>query len=108
MNFQQIIIFIASILLILILTFIGYSLYNNQFNNEFPPVLGECPDFWVAKDKRCYNPKNLGNCTGPMDFNTSQFQGNNGNCEKANWATSCNVSWTGITNNPGVCDTDNA
>jgi len=103
MNFQQIVIFIASILLIIALIFIGYALYNNSFNTKFPPVTADCPDFWVAENNECTNPKNLGNCTGPMNFNVDKYKGEQSNCNKAKWANSCNISWSGITNDPDVC-----
>ncbi len=103
MNFQQIVILIASILLILTLVFIGYSLHNNRFNKKFPPIIGECPDFWVAEKEKCKNPKNLGNCRGVMNFNDNRFKGHDGNCNKSKWANNCNVSWSGITNDPNVC-----
>ncbi len=107
MNFQQIVILIATILLIVALVFIGYTLYNHQFNKQFPPVTADCPDFWVAEKDGCSNPKNLGNCKGPMNFNQDRFKGNDGNCNKSKWANSCNVSWSGITNNPDVCKSEN-
>jgi len=107
MNFQIIVLTIALLLLVASLVFIGYALYTNRFSKKFPPVIAECPDFWIAKNDKCENPENLGNCTGPMDFNSNKFKGNNGDCEKSKWARSCGVSWTGITNNSKVCDTDN-
>jgi hypothetical protein len=53
----------------------------------------------------CYNVKNLGNCTDQkvMNFNQSQYTGVDGDCAKWKWATSCGVTWDGITDeNP--CD----
>ena len=107
MNFQQIVILIATILLIIALVFIGYALYNNRFSKRFPPVIGKCPDFWVAEKDMCNNPKNLGNCKGSMNFNQDRFKGHDGNCNKAKWANSCNVSWSGITNDSQVCNKEN-
>lgn len=107
MNFQRIVVLIAIVLLIIALVFIGYALYSHKFNKQFPPVTAECPDYWVAKDGKCTNPKNLGKCTGPMDFNTANFQGDGGDCAKAEWANNCNISWSGLTTNPDVCNKDN-
>ena len=42
-----------------------------------------------------------------MNFNQDRFKGNDGNCNKSKWANSCNVSWSGITNNPDVCKSEN-
>lgn len=108
MNFQKIIILIATILLIIALIFIGYTLYNHKFNKKFPPIIGDCPDSWVSENNVCNNPDNLGaKCSGPMNFNQSKFKGNEGNCNKAKWANSCNVSWSGITNDPNICKSVN-
>lgn len=108
MNFQQIVILIATILLIVALIFIGYTLYNHRFNKKFPPVTGECPDFWVAEKDGCANPHHLGGkCTGPVNFNQNKYKGHDGNCNKSKWANSCNVSWAGITNDPNVCKSQN-
>lgn len=107
MNFQQIVLLIATILLCIFLTLIGYSLYTNQFKNKFPPVDSDCPDYWVSKNNICTNPKHLGrdtsSCRNDKNFNTAEFKGDKGNCRKANWANSCNLSWSGITNDPNVC-----
>ena len=50
MIFQYTVIIAAIIILIIMLTFVGYALYNNRFNKQFPPVIGECPDYWVSED----------------------------------------------------------
>ena len=85
------------------LTFIGYALYSHRFQRKFPPVTGECPDFWVAKDNKCTNPKNLGKCKGAKSFNSKAYKGHDGDCAKSKWANICELSWQGITNNPNVC-----
>ena len=103
MNFQIIVVTIAIIILILLLTFIGYTLYSQRYNSKFPPVTGECPDYWVSKDNECTNPKNLGKCKGSKSFNNNMYKGHNGDCAKSQWAKNCNLTWQGITNNPEVC-----
>ena len=84
--FQHIVIIIAIIVLIAALTFIGYSLYTTQHDKNFPPVSSVCPDYWVAKDNKCYNTKHLGNCnkSDSKDFDTPYFKGNDGLCKKKN------------------------
>ena len=104
MNFQKITMLVASIILILMLTFIGYVLYNNRQNKQFPPVIGECPDYWIIQNKQCRNPHNLGRCPGPKNFNTKYYKGHGGNCMKSKWAKNCNLSWQGLTNNTKICD----
>lgn len=103
MNFQKIVIIIAIVLLILMLSFIGYGLYKNKSNRKFPPIIGECPDYWVAKKNECTNPKNLGICKGSKNFNTSKFSGDTGDCAKSKWAKNCKLTWQGITTNPDIC-----
>ena len=102
--FKKIVILFSLIILLTSLIFIGYTLQNNKYNKKFPPVVAECPDYWKATNDKCYNSKNLGICRGSTDFNTSKYQGENGDCEKFKWAQGCNVSWSGITNNSNVCD----
>ena len=105
LGFKLAVVSVASLILIIMLAFVGYSLYAHNFNQKFPPVTAECPDFWTIKEKNiCENPKNLGNCTGPVNFNQERFQGAEGDCNKSKWAQSCNVSWSGITNNSSICD----
>ena len=103
MNFQIIVIIVATIILILMLTFIGYVLHAQRSNLKFPPVTGECPDYWVSKDNECTNPKNLGKCAGSKKFNSKTYQGHDGDCAKSKWAKHCGLTWQGITNNPDVC-----
>ena len=107
MAFQKIVVIIAILSLIGALTFIGYAMYNKQHNGVFPPVINQCPDGWEAKDKSCHNTKSLGtSATGDdnsVNFNTTFFQGHNGNCRKSNWAKRCGIEWNGITNNPNIC-----
>ena len=100
MNFQEIVVTVAAIILLLMLVFIGYILSKHRKNQSFPPASSECPDFWTSTDEGCKNPKNLGTCgEGPIDFSHARYKGHNGPCNKARWARTCNVVWNGITNN---------
>ena len=106
MNFQKITIIVASIVLVLMLSGIGYLLSQHRGPKMFPPVASECPDYWVSLENSCTNPKNLGNltanCKGPKNFNKN-FVGHNADCLKSKWAKTCGLSWQGLTNNPNVC-----
>jgi hypothetical protein len=109
--FQRIVLIIAIVILIFTLLFIGVKL-NQQKMGNWPPIIGDCPDYWVdvsGNGARCVNTKDLGTCKSSsgkhlnMDFTTSQFTGSNGLCAKYTWANNCGVSWDGITygvNNP--------
>jgi len=103
MKFQNIVVMVAVVILILLLTWVGYGMYQHQINARFPPVSSECPDYWKAKDGKCINIKHLGNCNvGPnnntVDFNSPHFKGDDAICRKASWARRCQVTWNGITN----------
>ena len=116
MHFQKIVLIMAIILLIIILVVIGVSLSKSRIENNWPPMVGECPDYWVdmsGNGEECLNSNSLGRCNisnglnkNAMNFNQLPFTGDNGNCSKYRWATSCGVTWDGITSgvkNP--CDT---
>jgi hypothetical protein len=45
-------------------------------------------DLWIENEKGLANS---------MNFNQAPFSGSNGSCSKYNWATSCKVTWDGIT-----------
>jgi hypothetical protein len=107
-GFQKIVLITAIIILIIALIFIGISLSSQMSNQQWPPLVATCPDYWTmdgsGNNSKCRNVKNLGTCHAKtMDFNTSTFTGTNGACNKYNWANACKVSWDGITygvNNP--------
>lgn len=134
MHFQKIVLIIATILLIMILLIIGLTLSKKTYLNlpsifgsslakkinslKWPPIVGECPDYWVdisGNGEACFNSHRLGKCNIPndqnkntMNFNTSAFNGPNEKCAKYTWAKNCNITWDGITSgikNP--CDTTN-
>ena len=108
MNFQKSVVLVAIIILIIVLIFIGYMLNNFHSSKKFPPVISECPDYWIPEENKCTNPKNLGTltsgCKGPKNFDTDIYNSHNGDCLKAKWANSCNLVWQGITTDNTVCD----
>jgi hypothetical protein len=111
-TFQTTVMSIAIVLLILCLIFIGISLYRNKYNKDFPPILANCPDYWIDESEtnngsKCVNKQNLGNlqCDKTMDFSGSMWSGDAGLCAKSKWAKSCDLTWDGIDNNSGLCTT---
>ena len=108
-EFQQTVMTISVIMLVLALILIGVALYRQKYNADiaFPPVVADCPDYWdnvSTEDKiQCENVKNLGGCPGVKDFSASEFVGNNGVCEKQKWAKACGVVWDGVANNNETC-----
>jgi len=101
-NFNIVITLIALIILIVFLIVVGIMFYLNQFKKTFPPVIADCPDYWLAKSEndilQCVNVNNTGNnnCPKSMNFSKSEFQGSKGLCRKYKWAKGCDVSWDGI------------
>ena len=110
MTFQKIVVGIAIVLLIIILIMIGYTISQANKDEEWPPVVGDCPDYWIDLEgagAACTNTKSLGKCNLPvegednsMNFSRPPFTGDNGTCAKFTWAKGCNVTWDGI--NSGV------
>ena len=108
MNFQRIVLTIAIVLLILCLILIGMVLVNSKSSQQWPPMVGDCPDYWIdtsGNGGSCVNVKDLGTCNfgfgdtkhATMDFTQAPFTGSNGLCSKYKWANSCKLSWDGIT-----------
>lgn len=107
MNFQRIVLLVAGVTLVIALLFIAFSLYFLQSKRKYPPVIGECPDYWELDEKSgkpiCKNTHNLGTCGKSASFMGAQFVGSDSNCKKAKWARGCNLTWDGITNIPDIC-----
>ena len=106
-GFQKIVLIIAIIVLIITLVFVA-TLLGGSSGETWPPLLPECPDWWIAdgsgNNTTCINVKDLGVCPAQsgkkhqnMNFNSSPFTGDNGLCAKYQWADKCDVSWDGIT-----------
>lgn len=107
-SFNRTVVIIAGILLVTLLVILAISLSKSLFNEAYPPIVPDCPDYWEVQydsnDKaRCVNHSgvNLGN-TSLEDCGdyTSYFDrhSDEGNCNRYNWAKKCSVNWDGITN----------
>jgi len=115
-SFQKIVLTIAIIILVIILVIIGYLLVKNPSVNTWPPIIGQCPDYWVdfsGNGANCVNVQSLGNCSATgnincpdasyntpstgMNFSTSAFTNSQtGLCNKYNWASTNGITWDGI------------
>lgn len=104
-TFQKTIITIAVVLLIIFMIFIAISLYRNKKNFQYPPVVANCPDYWLDESNgdgiKCVNTKNLGkkDCPKKLDFSAPFWSSDKGLCMKKNMANRCNLTWDGVTNN---------
>jgi len=110
-QYQKITITVAVIIFVIVMIIYFMAIRNNR--KSWYPTVSDCPDYWEAvangeddasTAKKCTNTKDLGTCPASgtdehltMDFGLDEFSGNGGNCNKYNWATSCNVMWDGIT-----------
>ena len=116
MSFQKSVLGVAVVLLIICLVMIGIAIHNETYSADFPPVIADCPDYWIERPGKdldtnvCYNTKNLGRseCEKSKDFSGGLWTGNDGICNKFKWATSCDLTWDGITNRTDPCNTNNS
>jgi hypothetical protein len=108
-TFQNIVMMTATIILVIALISIGLALRRNKYNSTYPPVIANCPDYWIDQSgnngSACKNEQSLGNanCAKIMDFSKPQWSGQKGLCGKYQWSKSCNITWDGISNNPDLC-----
>ncbi len=113
-TFQSITMTVAIIILVICLIIIAIALYRSKYNTQFPPVVADCPDYWLDMSEgdasNCVNKmKDLGNpnCPREMNFSTSMWTGDDGLCKKRTWARKCDLTWDGVTNNANACKNSN-
>ena len=69
MNFQYAVITIVILLLIISLILIGIALAKSKNTQQWPPVVGNCPDYWTdlsSNGAQCVNVKDLGTCNASI------------------------------------------
>lgn len=101
-NFQTTTIIVAFVLFIICLLFVWFMISKKSNEMTWPPLVGDCPDYWVdlsGNGGRCMNTKNLGTCKNiqTMNFAVAPYNGSNSLCQKYKWATGCGITWDGIT-----------
>ena len=100
-EFNRIVMITAIVILIICLILIAVALHGHKTSNVFPPIIGDCPDYWEASPEGCDNIYNLGNDTAACQG--QNFDELNTGCIKQQWARKCNLTWDGITNNADLC-----
>jgi hypothetical protein len=115
MSFQQTVLIIAVLVLVVLLIAVATMLHWNA-KEQWPPVVGDCPDYWMdlsGNGGECVNTHSLGTCNlptkgdkNPANFAQSPYVGIGGTCAKYKWASQCDVTWDGITSGvPNPCQT---
>ena len=46
-NFQKTVLTVAIVIFIILMIFIAVALYQNKYKLGYPPVISECPDYWL-------------------------------------------------------------
>ena len=124
MNFQKWTIGIFTIILVIILIYLGMNINTPNTSKPWPPLTANCPDYWAdvngdgsnciaTKDNNTgdwtsfntSNPITTASTTSPSSFTSTvpnfvtnaEYIGANGTCAKYKWATTNKISWDGIT-----------
>ena len=119
-KFYIIVLSVATVFLILILTFMGILLRSQDKNIAFPPTANICPDYWTLTDSSFCVIGNVNRGDIPdSGFSTTdttqtpyttfstQFDptntawnsnGMSAICNKRQWANSHNIVWDGVSN----------
>lgn len=106
--FYLIVLAVATVLLILILTYIGIKLRKSKKSIPFPPVANTCPDYWIADPSGCKIPTNnvnMGSYNGTDYVTTCTDESKcldltklSTICQKKGFATSNGIIWDGVSN----------
>ena len=101
MGFYKNTIIAFAVQLIILLLIMAYIISNRNKNQEFPPTISLCPDYYSLSD------------SGTCNTDSSIYSNDRPECvrmnpkgmslnEKRNWASDCGVSWDGITNSSSI------
>ena len=111
-SFQTKVVGVACVVLIIMLSLIGYLLANSKTQDKtWPPTIAVCPDYWedaTGTGKHCTNPHNLGRCdvssAGSNGVDLTAFTKPAMRCQAGKaFRDECNLSWDGITNDDNAC-----
>ena len=116
-QFNKIVLIIATIVLIIMLVLLYIFLSKALFEDSYPPVISDCPDYWDISlnpdgTKKCINTinvnlgTNIGECRNifPIEFELESINREETICNKYNKAKRCEITWDGITNNSTKCN----
>lgn len=122
-QFNKIVLIIAIIVLIIMLSILAFFLSKTLYEDSYPPIISDCPDYWdvslnsnnqtICIDNLKINPGlstyNCRNIQPEIMFKINNQSTNIGSrknelCNKYDWASKCKITWDGITNNTINCD----
>lgn len=115
--FNKIVLYTAVIILSISLITLGIFLSKSMFEDSYPPIISDCPDYWDVSynsnnDIICKNTSTINEGRGDAactNYPVTEFESSGSDkysviCEKYKWAKRCNLAWDGITNNNKACD----
>lgn len=109
-SFNRTVLIITVILVIIALIITGILILKSLREQKFPPIVGDCPDYWDVKKEsstnniNCVNKTTVNTGKSNIDCNVypvSNFIGNTPQdviCKKFKWAKRCGIIWDGISN----------
>lgn len=113
MSFQQNVLRVAFVLLIITSVVVFIMLYFSKNQYQFPPMVGRCPDYWVIGDdgaggQKCIDEANVAesNATYMVDNKENGILGSITKSDLCNLKDNLKTSkifWTGISNNDNLC-----
>lgn len=125
-EFNLLVLNIAGIVLIGALLVIGIMLYYASRDQQFPPIVSDCPTFYRLDGSNCVlndiysggsgdnpqvpsfaknspDPQGVCHNINLAHFNTLGTTAKDIKCAKKQWADGCDVYWSGISNDPDSC-----
>lgn len=110
---------VSSALLILVVSLVAIAIFVSKslFEDKFPPIISDCPDYWdVTYDSKdnviCQNNSTINAGSGKNKCNNypvNKFKENGSGdndvlCSKYKWSKNCGIVWDGVTNNSDPCN----
>ncbi len=94
MSFQTTTLWVAIVIFVVLMCLIAVMMTSAKKAQDFPPQIGQCPDYWQMTTEGCVNSHSLGNgtCDSPKDLSKAT------RVDKCKFAKGCALTWDGITN----------
>ena len=116
-QFNKIVLIIATIVLIVMLVLLYIFLSKALFEDSYPPVVSDCPDYWDISlnsngEQECIDNLKINSGSGasncrnilPALFEVGGQHKDGVICNRYDIAKECNLIWDGITNTSKDCN----